>query len=76
MAIFKRIVQNIKRSCYFYNGSVVLVQLCVSCRQIIAVVFLCIKYLNILNILLRRTVLLTNLDNTRNRMHNPIINTK
>jgi hypothetical protein len=50
MAILRRIAQNIKRSCYFYNGSIVLsIIMCVSCRQVIVVVFLyAIK--NILNI--------------------------
>jgi hypothetical protein len=49
MAVLRRIIQNIKRSCYFYNGSVVFSTImCVSCRKLIAVVFLCIKFLNIL----------------------------
>jgi hypothetical protein len=44
MAILKRIIQNIKGSCYFYNGPIVLsTNMCESCRQLIAVVFLCIK---------------------------------
>jgi hypothetical protein len=45
MAILRRIVQHIKRNCYFYKGSAVFSTIvCVSCRQLIAVVFLCIKY--------------------------------
>jgi hypothetical protein len=49
MAILKWIVQNIKRSCYFYNGFVVFSAImCVNCRQLISIVFLFIKFLNIL----------------------------
>jgi hypothetical protein len=40
MAILMQIIQNIKRTCYFYNGSVVFsIIICESCRQLIAVVF-------------------------------------
>jgi hypothetical protein len=49
MAILRWIVQNIKRSFYFYNGSVVFSTImCESCRQLIAIVFLCIAFLNML----------------------------
>jgi hypothetical protein len=44
MAILRCIIQNIERSRCYYKGSVVLVQLYVSCRQLIVVVLLCIKY--------------------------------
>jgi hypothetical protein len=41
MAIIRRIVQNIKISCYFYNRSVVFSTImCASCRQLIALVYL------------------------------------
>jgi hypothetical protein len=47
MAILRRIVQIIKRSFYFYNRSVVFsIIRCESCRQLIAVVFVCIQFLN------------------------------
>jgi hypothetical protein len=45
MAILRRIVQNNKRSCYFYNGSFVFSTiLCVSCMQLIALFFFVLKF--------------------------------
>jgi hypothetical protein len=69
MAILKRIIQNNKRSCYFYNGSVVFSTImCVSRRLLIVVVFPCIKFLNILHILLKYylNIGITSVRTTRN----------
>jgi hypothetical protein len=48
MAILRRIVELVKRSYHFYNGSVVFsIIMCVSCRQLIAVVYIVPEYVTV-----------------------------